>query len=150
MNSLKKCDMWKIQSAIANNFISSTDNDEQCLMPLVTYKLLLMMKEMKLQKNFLNRSKEDIKIIWNLWKVVFVFDYVHLLYCKCYEINVSCGGSYIGSLIGWKIKKAPLNYINKKENKCFQYAITVALNYEEIGKHLKRVTKVRKMISEKE
>ena len=66
MNSLKKSDMWKIQLAIANNFISSTDNDEQCLMPLVTYKLLLMMKEMKLQKNFLNRSKEDIKIIWNL------------------------------------------------------------------------------------
>ena len=24
----------------------------------------------------------------------FVFDYVHLLYYKCYKINPNCGGSY--------------------------------------------------------
>ena len=25
----------------------------------------------------------------------FVFDYIHLLYYKCHEINPDCGGSYI-------------------------------------------------------
>ena len=30
--------------------------------------------------------------------------------------------------------KATINSINKKDEKCFQYAITVALNYEEIKK----------------
>ena len=36
-----------------------------------------------------------------------------------------------------------LNPINKKDNKYFQYAVTVALNYEEIGKHAGRITKIR-------
>ena len=29
--------------------------------------------------------------------IEFVFDYVHLLYYKCYKINRNCGGSYIDS-----------------------------------------------------
>ena len=33
-----------------------------------------------------------------------------------------------------KNKKATINPINKKDDKCFQYAVTVALNYEEIKK----------------
>ena len=32
MNNLKKCDTWKIQLTIANNVISSIDNDEECVM----------------------------------------------------------------------------------------------------------------------
>ena len=27
----------------------------------------------------------------------FVFDYVHLLFCKCHKTNLNRGGSYIGS-----------------------------------------------------
>ena len=34
-----------------------------------------------------------------------------------------------------------MNYINEKYNKCFQYAVTVALNHEEIKKDLQRITK---------
>ena len=41
-----------------------------------------------------------------------------------------------------KNKKATINPINKKE-KCFQYAITVVLNYEEIKRDLKRITKIK-------
>ena len=32
INNLKKSDTWKIQLSIANNFISSIDNDEECVM----------------------------------------------------------------------------------------------------------------------
>ena len=32
INNLKKSDTWKIQLTIANNFISSLDNDEECVM----------------------------------------------------------------------------------------------------------------------
>ena len=32
MNNLKKSDTWKIQLTIANNFISSIDNDEEHVM----------------------------------------------------------------------------------------------------------------------
>ena len=31
INNLKKSDTWKIQLTIANNFISSIDNDEECV-----------------------------------------------------------------------------------------------------------------------
>ena len=31
-NNLKKYDIWKIQLTIANNFISSIDNGEECVM----------------------------------------------------------------------------------------------------------------------
>ena len=36
-----------------------------------------------------------------------------------------------------KNKKATINPINKKDHKCFQYAVTVSLNHKEIGKILK-------------
>ena len=65
----------------------------------------------------------------------FVSVYIHLLYYKCHEINPNCGGSYIDSPDWIKNKKATINPINKK-NKCFQHAVTVASNHEEIKKNL--------------
>ena len=48
-----------------------------------------------------------------------VFDYVQLLYYKCHNINLNFSRLYIESP-GWiKNKKATLNPINKKDNKCF-------------------------------
>ena len=73
----------------------------------------------------------------------FVFDYVQLLHYKCYKINPNRSGSYI-DLPDWiKNQKAAINPINKKDNKCFQYAVTVALNYEEIKKDPQRITKIK-------
>ena len=77
----------------------------------------------------------------------FVFDYVNLLYYKCYKINLNRGGSYIDSPDWIKNKKETINPINKNVNKCFQYAITVGLNYEEIGKHAERITKIKPFIN---
>ena len=42
-----------------------------------------------------------------------------------------------------KNKKATINPINKKYNKCFQYTVTVSLNHEEMGKHSGRMTKIK-------
>ena len=36
---------------------------------------------------------------------------------------------------------------NKKYNKCFQYAITVALNHEKIKGHPERITKIKPFIN---
>ena len=35
----------------------------------------------------------------------------------------------------------------KKDNKCFQYTATVALNHEEIKKNLQRITKTKYFIN---
>ena len=64
------------------------------------------------------------------------FDYAQLLYYKCHKTNYfNRGVSYIDSP-DWinKKKKVTINPINKKDNKFFQYALTVTLNYEEIKK----------------
>ena len=65
------------------------------------------------------------------------------LYYKCHKIKPVRGGSCIYSSDLIKNKKSTVNLINKKDNKCFQYAIKVVLNHEEIGKHSKRITKIK-------
>ena len=39
-----------------------------------------------------------------------------------------------------KNKKATINPIDKRDNKCFQYNETVELNREEMGKHSERIS----------
>ena len=77
----------------------------------------------------------------------FVFDYVHLMCYKCHKINPNHVGSYVYSPSWTQNKITTINPINKKDNKCFQYAITIALNYEETGKHAERKTKVKPFIN---
>ena len=77
----------------------------------------------------------------------FVFDYLHLLYCKWHKINPNPGGSYINSPDWIKNKETAINLINQKDNKCFQYAVTVALNYEEIRKYSERITNAKSFIN---
>ena len=52
-------------------------------------------------------------------------------------MNPNRGGSYIDSPDWIKNKKATINAISKNNNKFFQYAVTVALNYEKTGGILK-------------
>ena len=58
------------------------------------------------------------------------------LYYKCHKINPNPGGSYIDSPDWINNKSASINPINKKDNKYFQNAITVALNHEETKKKI--------------
>ena len=67
------------------------------------------------------------------------------MYYKCHKINTNRDGSYIDSPDWIKHKKETINSINKKDNKCFQkfflYAVTVALNYEDVKKDPQRIKK---------
>ena len=76
----------------------------------------------------------------------FVFDYVDLFYYKCYKINPNHDGSYIESPDWIKNKKATINPV-KKDIKCFQHTVKVALNHKEIGKYSERITKIRSFIN---
>ena len=68
------------------------------------------------------------------------------MYCKCHNINPNCEGSYIDSPVWIKNKKTAINPINKKDNKCFQYAVKVELNHEEIKKDPQKITKIKPFI----
>ena len=62
----------------------------------------------------------------------FIFDSVQQMYYKCHKVNFIRGGSCIDSPDWIKKKKATINRKNA-DNKCFQYAATVALNYEKVN-----------------
>ena len=66
----------------------------------------------------------------------FVFDCFQLLHYEGFKINQNRSGSNIDSPYWMKNKKSTINPINKKDSKCFQYAVRIALNYEEIKKIL--------------
>ena len=76
----------------------------------------------------------------------FFFDSVNLLYYKLHKISLNCSGSYIDSPKWLKNTKATINPKNN-DNKCFQYAITVALNHKNIVKDLQRISKIKAFIN---
>ena len=57
----------------------------------------------------------------------FVFDSVDLLHYHLQKISLKRGGSYVDSSKWQKNKKATINPKNN-DDKCFQYALTVASN----------------------
>ena len=46
-----------------------------------------------------------------------------------------------------KNKKPTINPINRKDNKCFQYAVTVALNHKEPKKDPQRILKIKQFVN---
>ena len=75
----------------------------------------------------------------------FVFDSVHSLFCKCHKITHKLWWSIYR--FSWLDKKHKINPINKKDDKCFQYAVSVALNNEEIKKNSQRPAKIKLFIN---
>ena len=76
----------------------------------------------------------------------FLFDSVQLIYYKCHKVNFKSGGSYIDSPDQIKKKKATINPKNEGD-KCFQYAGTVAINYEKINWNLERFSIIKPFIN---
>ena len=77
----------------------------------------------------------------------FIFDCVNLLYCINHKINLNRGGSYVDSPDWIKNKKTAINHVHKNDNKYFQYAVTIALNHEEIKKNPQIILKIKPFIS---
>ena len=57
------------------------------------------------------------------------------MYYNLNKVSLSRGGSYVDSPEWLKNKKATINPQNKKDDRCFQYAVIVALNHEQIKDH---------------
>ena len=77
----------------------------------------------------------------------FAYDSVDALYYNLIKVNLSRGALYIDSTKWLKIKKATINPKNK-DDKCFQYALTVALNYEQTEKDPQRISKIKPFIDQ--
>ena len=124
---------WKIQLNMGVNFISSNDTGE-----IRTFYVNSDNEEIrsgnetneimtKLLKSFLNNYQNKEKILRNGSN--FVFESIDLLSYHIHKINLKRGKSYI-KFPAWILnKRATINPKNK-DNKCFQYAVTVALNHQ--------------------
>ena len=133
--------MWKNQLPIAINFISFKDTDEEHEMHLKIDSIKIIINDRAdevIEQTFLSLfSRYQIWLEKVVKGIKFVLNCVHLLYYNCFKINPN----WISP--NWiKSKKASKNHINKRDNNCFPYAITVALNHEKIGSDLERKIKV--------
>ena len=126
---------WKIQLNIGVNFISSNDTGE-----IRTFFVCSDDEKIRsgnetndiingLLKSFLSNYQNEEKILRNGSN--FVFESVDLLSYHIHKTNLKRGKSYIKSPEWILNKRATINPKNK-DNKCFQYAITAALNHQKL------------------
>ena len=77
----------------------------------------------------------------------FAFDGVDSLYYDFNKTSINRGGSYIDSLQWLKNKKSTINPKNN-DDKCFHYAVTLALNLNRIDNHPERMSKIKSFIDQ--
>ena len=77
----------------------------------------------------------------------FELDGVNFLYYDFNKISINRGGSYIDSPKWLKDKKSTINPKNN-DYKCFQYAVTLALNLDKIKKDPQRISKIKPFIEQ--
>ena len=71
---------------------------------------------------------------------------IQLMYYKCHKVNFKRDGLYIDSTDWVKKKNASINTKNT-DSKCFQYAATIALIYEEIELYPERVANIKPIVN---
>ena len=71
---------------------------------------------------------------------------VQLMYCKCHRKGFRRCGSYIDSP-DWRKKKKATIIPKNKDDKGFQYAVMVALNYREIESHAEKFSNIKQYIN---
>ena len=141
---------WKIQLSAEISFISQKPNSNEIRVMFtrrppeefmigseteeVAEKLIMSILQ-KYQDNLQNKRKSSD----------FIFNGINYLYYDINRITISKGGSYIESPKWLKDKKCTINKKNN-DNKCFQYATTLALNINSIDKHHQRMSKIKPFI----
>ena len=129
--------------------MSSKDSDEIRIMHIKSNNIEIMIGNetdeiiRKLFELLLRRYQEGLEK-W-MRKSKFVFDSIDLLCYKLHKISLNRGGSYIDYPEWLKNKKATINPKNNYD-KCFQYALTVALNYQKIKNNPERISKIKPFI----
>ena len=111
-------------------FMNDSDTDE-------VIKLLFRSFLQKYQENLQNKMRGSD----------FEFDGVNLSYYNFNKISLNRGGSYIEPV---KWIKDTKSIINPKNNdyKCFQYAVTLALNHDKIDRNPQKISKIRPFIDQ--
>ena len=152
INDHKSKGEWKIQLTVQISFISLRPGSNETR----------VMHTRSVNEEFTNGSDTD-EIIKELFKSLlqryqenlqekmsgsdFAFDGVNFFYYDLNKISINRSGSYIDSPKWLKDKKSTINKKNN-DHKCFQYAVTLALNLDKINDHPERISKIKPFIEQ--
>ena len=151
INVYKAKGEWKLQLSAEISFVSQKPDSneirimytrstpEECMIDSETEEVaekLIMSILQKYQDNLQNKMKGSD----------FIFNGINYLYYDLNRITISKGGSYIESPKWLKDKKCTVNQKNT-DNKCFQYAATLALNFNDIDRNPQRISKIKPFIN---
>ena len=152
INDYKNKGEWKVQLIADINFISlKPGSDETLVLYTKSDNIEIRIGDdindviKELFKSLLMRYQE------NLQKKIrgseFGFDGVNLLYYDFNKISLNRGGSYIEPAKWIKDKRSIVNPKNN-DYKCFQYAITIALNRDKFDRDPQRISKIKPFIEQ--
>ena len=152
INDYKSKGEWKIQLTAEINFTSLKPNsDETRIRHTKSDNTEIMIGSdtneviKELFKSFLQRYQEGLQE--KMRGSDFAFEGVNLMYYDFNKISLNRGGSYIDSVKWIKDKKSTINSKNNNY-KCFQYAVTIALNCDKIKKDSQKVSKIKPFIDQ--
>ena len=140
---------WKIQITMIIIFIFFIDKNETQVMHTKSDSVEIMNGTdtsdaiNKLINSFMKRYQEGLET--KMKGSSYIFERIDLLEYHLHKISLNRGSSYTDSPI-W-IKNKGVTIKTKNKDKCFQYAITAALNYQNIGSHLERISKLKPFIN---
>ena len=141
---------WKVQSTIEVISVSlKRGSDETRIMYTKSDNIEIMFGDdnddiiEQLFESLLKKYEENLQN--KMRRSEFEFDGVNFLYYDFNKTNINRDGSYIDSPKWLKDKKTTINPKNN-DDKCFQYAVTLALNLDKIKKEPQRVSKIKPFV----
>ena len=142
---------WKIQLLMRIIFVSFIDSNETRVMHTKSDNTTIMSgieiddAINELFHTFRKRYQEGLET--KMKGSSFIFERIDLLEYHLHKLSLDRGHSYIKSPTWIKNKGVTINPKNTKNNMCFQYAITAALNHQNIDYHPERISKLRPFIN---
>ena len=152
INQYKNESEWKVQLSAEIDFISlkpgsdetrvmyTRSDNEECMSGDDTDQIIKFLFE-----SFLQRFEENLQN--KMRGSEFEFDGINFFYYDFNKTRKYRGGTYIDSPKWLKNKKSTINSTNN-DDKCFQYAVTLALNLDNINKHPQRISKLKPFIDQ--
>ena len=143
---------WKLKLTAEISFISlKPGSDETCVMHTKSYNEEIMNGSDTDEiiegpfESFLQKYEKNLQE--KMKGSEFEFDGVDFLYYDFNKISINRGESCIDSPKWIKNKKSTINPKNN-DYKCFQYAVTLALNLDKINNHPERISKIKAFIDQ--
>ena len=151
IDNLKKSGECRMYLTIKPKFMSSTHSNEKHTMYPKSDSGIVMISNDRVEiiQKLFDSHLHKYQIWNNLWGVaifLIMFQECDMRYL-CDMITINRGWSHIDSSKRFENKKSTINPKNDDKN-CFRYAMTIALNHEQVGKDPQRITQFYHFINE--